>query len=426
MSAVDPVQARLKDGLFWRVWSDLYRVRAAVAYALLLTLPLIFTLNNHTFRVNRGAGLVLAGVALAMATRFDRRWLEPPVRQRIGGLFVFFGLFFVAWQWQNGDLWLNSQMLLYCGVAATFPVTLHWFRHAGSDALRYAFVWKLAGVIGATVLMVLAIMELESAGLRLLVREPPIYRDARHFNHDQFAILALIPLFALASRSRMAGAGWFAVSVLIAYPLVWSSGRAAIGALFIFACITVFLRILPLRSIGMLGLAVALATVLVFVTGRAELLLIQFGRIGEGADVVTSGRLQLWMDTLAAWSDSWSAVIFGIGPDAMRMVIRAKIGFPPVVQPHSVPIQVLTEFGVIGFVIFVAGLVIVGRRILAVLFDRTASREVRVAGAMLAAFGAYMFVDGILYHAIPLIIVMMLTAYLFHEDRRPAADAVHR
>jgi O-antigen ligase len=107
-------------------------------------------------------------------------------------------------------------------------------------------------------------------------------------------------------------------------------------------------------------------------------------------------------------------MLFGLGPDAVRMVVRAEIGFPPNVQAHSVIVQALIEFGLIGLGLVSAAIFVVARRAVAVLRSSIAPRDVRVAAALLVALGAYMFVDGILYHAIPLIMVMLLTAYLFH------------
>jgi O-antigen ligase len=394
----------------------LYRYQAGIAYALILLLPLIFTLDFHTFRVNRNAGLLLILGAFILAPKFDRSLLSPPASHKIGAILVFLGVFFVAWQWQHGDVWLNSQFLLYCGIAAMFPLAVQWFRRTGTAGLRYVFLLKLAGVVGATALFILAIADLTGPepSIGMLVREPPIYRDTRHFNYDHLVVLSLAVYFASLSKSRAEGIGWLAVCVAIGYVLAWSGGRAAIGSILVFLFVAGWSKAIPCRMAIAWTIALLISCALVVMSGRSDLLLGQFSRLGDGAEVMASGRLELWAGILGVWSRSWASMLFGLGPDAVRMVVRAEIGFPPNVQAHSVIVQALIEFGLIGLGLVSAAIFVVARRAVAVLRSSIAPRDVRVAAALLVALGAYMFVDGILYHAIPLIMVMLLTAYLFH------------
>ena len=295
---------------------------------------------------------------------------------------------------------------------------MQWFRHEHSEGLRFIFLCKLAGVLAATLLFILAIAELTDAaeGILLLVREPPIYRDTRHFNHDHFFTLALGAYFFSLAKSRVEQLIWFSICVAVGYVLVWSGGRAAIGALAIFLALSAWLNLFSRRAIAAWVMALLAGMVLVLVAGRGNLFLAQFGRNGGDRGEITSGRIEIWLDSLAVWWDSWATTLFGLGPDAMRMAVRAKIGYPPLVQPHNTLVQVLIEFGLIGLCLFTVAAFIVGRRIFAVLRTPTAPQELRVTAALLVSLGAYMLVDGILYHAIPLIMTMFLTAYLFHYE----------
>jgi hypothetical protein len=411
-------------------WQGLFQYKAAVAYALVLVLPLVYTLDLNTFLVNRNSGLLLLLAAAILAPKFDRSLLRPPMSHRIGGVLVVVGIFFVAWQWQHGDLWLNGQLLLYCGVAALFPISITWFRRTGSEGLKYAFMLKLAGVLGATALFFLSIAELkgDGAGVGILVREPPIYRDSRHFNYDHLIVLSLAAYYASISKVRAESIAWFIACVAIGYVLAWSGGRAAIGALIIFLCIAGWSKAIPRRTVVAWAIALLLSVALVAMTGRAGLLFGQFGqfaRLDEGANVVTNGRVELWTGILGVWSSSWTSTLFGFGPDAVRMVARAEIGFPPWVQSHSVVVQALIEFGLIGLALQSVAFFVVARRSFFVLRSNIAPSDVRVSAALLVALGAYMLVDGILYHAIPLIMVMLLTAHLFHYDLDSVVNASH-
>jgi O-antigen ligase len=118
-------------------------------------------------------------------------------------------------------------------------------------------------------------------------------------------------------------------------------------------------------------------------------------------------------------------MLFGFGPDAVRMVARAEIGYPPWVQSHSAIVQALIEFGLIGLALQSVAFFVVARRSFFVLRSNIAPSDVRVSAALLVALGAYMLVDGILYHAIPLIMVMLLTAHLFHYDLDSVVNASH-
>lgn len=405
------------------MWDRLYHIRAGAAYALVLVMPLIYTMNVHTFRVNRNAGWLLLVAALLLAPSIGHRLIRAYSTQKIGALLVFAGIFFVAWQWQHGDVWLNSQFLLYSGLAVLYPISVQWFRRTGSDGLRYVFMLKLAGVLGATLLFCLAIADLTSdpSGTGMLVREPPIYRDTRHFNYDHLFILSLAAYFASISKSRIENIGWFLACVAIGYVLAWSGGRAAIGSLAVFLLAATMSSVISRRTLIVWVFALLLSFVLVVATDRSGLLIGQLSRFGEAADVVASGRLEIWAGILSIWWDSWATMFFGLGPDAVRMV-RAEFGSPPWVQAHGVIFQALIEFGLIGLGIVLSAIFLIARRAWVVLRSSVAPRDVRAAASLLVAFGAYMLVDGILYHAIPLIVVMLLTAYLFHYELDSAAS----
>jgi O-antigen ligase len=89
------------------------------------------------------------------------------------------------------------------------------------------------------------------------------------------------------------------------------------------------------------------------------------------------------------------------------------------VQAHNSFVQVLLEFGLIGCCFLIALMLLVGRRVVRFLLNRSAVQEARVAAAILMVMFGYTLLDGILYHAIPLVFVMLLTAYLFSFDRAP-------
>jgi hypothetical protein len=74
----------------------------------------------------------------------------------------------------------------------------------------------------------------------------------------------------------------------------------------------------------------------------------------------------------------------------------------------------------LGLLLFSFLSVLVVRRVVEVLLARSAPQEARVTAALFVALLPYMLVDGILYYSIPLIMVMILTAYLFHLEIDPS------
>jgi O-antigen ligase len=398
--------------------SGIESVKAATIFGLFALLPLVFTLYFHTYLTNRYSAVLLLAGAWFLGARFNWQLLRPPASHRLGLIVLFAGVCCVAWQWQIGDLWLNSQFFLYLGIAAAYPLTLKWFRATKSVGFDYVFLWKLAGALGATLLFLPAIAETEAnGGIGYLLREPPIYGDARHYSHDQLFVLAIGAFFFARAAGKLEKIFWLCLCVVVAYPLFWSGGRAAIGALGLFLAICFAGNFFSRRAIALWVLALLAALALLVATDRDYLL---FSQLTRTAETVSSGRFEIWINSLRLWSDNWASTIFGFGPDAMRMTVRIRTGFPPVVQPHNTIVQVLIEFGLVGLLLFGFLSALVVRRIVEILFARSAPKDVRMTAALLTALLPYMLVDGILYYSIPLIMVMFLTAYLFHFDLDPS------
>lgn len=183
-----------------------------------------------------------------------------------------------------------------------------------------------------------------------------------------------------------------------------------------FLVLVLVARPVPFRPVAKCTLALIAGAGLAIASGNADIWFVQLERTGSSLDVATSGRLSLWIDSLGVWSDSWSSILFGLGPDAMRLHVRAEIGFPPIIQAHNSLVQVLLEFGLIGCGYFIALIALVGQRVARLLMNRAAAVEGRVVAAILIVMFGYTLLDGILYHAIPLVFVTLLTAYVFSLD----------
>lgn len=382
----------------------------AVVAAILL-LPLVATIVTGTSGVNLSAGMVLIAAALVLVLRFEVRWPSVPSRRVAGGLLALLGVFVAAWEWQVGEVWLNTQLLLYLGIAASLPALTSWFSKSGEDGALMLFELKLGAVIGSSLLMLAAVWSLpdDPGALQNLIYNPPIYGHLRHFNDDQLPAIALAFYFASLAKERNARVAWFIVLAGMGFLMAWSGGRGVMLSVGVYLALVATFRILPYRAIALGCGALALGALLVFLHPQTDLFLRLFFKWSGSLNNISSNRLAIWLASIDAWRENWLSIIFGFGPDAMRTTVRA---FPGIHQPHNAFIQMLIEFGLIGLCAFTAAVVLIARRVLATLRTHHASSEARVAAALLTAYGVYMLNDGIIYHAVPLTTVMLLTAYL--------------
>jgi O-antigen ligase len=404
-------------------------VRAVAALALVLLVPLLAGIAfGGTTVTNTAGGVALIAAAIALGVRFDRKWLRAPASHAVGGLLVFLGIFVVAWQWQVGDLWINSELLLYSATALALPAFTAWFRESRERGAKLAFELKLGAVIGSSLLVLGAVLSLpdDPGAVQTVLLNPPGYGHLRHFNNEQLPAIAFAIYFASLAKSRGAQIAWFFVVTAMGFLMAWSGGRGVILSVGIFLALVALWRVLPQRAVTLGCAALALGALLVLFYGQADLFLRLFFSWSGPLNDVSNNRMDIWLGSIGVWRESWLSVLFGFGPDAMRTSISVRIGFPAIHHPHNGFVQALVDFGLIGLGLFTAAVAVIARRILAILRARTAPSEVRVAAALLAAFGAYMLNDGIVYHAIPLTMVMLLTAYLFSYRLEPdgrTADA---
>jgi O-antigen ligase len=243
----------------------------------------------------------------------------------------------------------------------------------------------------------------------------------RHFNDDQLPAIALAVYFSWLARGPGAKIAWFVVLTAMGFLMAWSGGRGVMLSVGIFRSLIALFRVAQLRAVALGAAALALGALLVLLYGNADFFLGLFFRSSGSLNEISSNRLAIWMGSINVWRESWLSIFFGFGPDAMRTTISSQLGFPGIHQPHNGFVQALVEFGLIGLGLFTAAVAVIARRALAILRSPTASSEVRIAAALLTAFGAYMLNDGIIYHAIPLTMVMLLTAYLFSYRLEPDA-----
>ncbi|MBS0172619.1 MAG: O-antigen ligase family protein [Nitrospira sp.] len=124
--------------------------------------------------------------------------------------------------------------------------------------------------------------------------------------------------------------------------------------------------------------------------------------------VDTTGRVKIWEKALGGLADS---PILGQGADGYRLT---EWGTRGTVQPHNTVVQFLVEFGVLGCALIAALLYKSFYHPTLQLFSAGGSSHAAITSrlilACLGGIGVYSMVDGLLYHAIPMLLIAIILA----------------
>lgn len=136
--------------------------------------------------------------------------------------------------------------------------------------------------------------------------------------------------------------------------------------------------------------------------------------------VDTTGRVKIWKKALGGLADS---PMIGQGADGYRLTEWVTRG---TVQPHNTIVQFLVEFGLLGSALITFLLYKSFYQPTRQLFEpggaSYAAITSRLILACLGGISVYAMADGLLYHAIPMIliaIILALYSVMLNEDSRP-------
>lgn len=292
-----------------------------------------------------------------------------------------------------------------------------WFRSAGDAGLQTIYWAKLVATACAVsylflTLWLAAVPDMDWRQVGKL----PIYRNIRHLGYDLAVVASLGVMFWPLQKCSNRTFGWILFG-LLGYVSVWSAGRGQILAFFAF--IGVFCALLPdwSRRRYLLPPCVAFsAGGALFCVLNPDLAVWIIGKSSAGsADEITSGRLNIWIDTIQKFAKAdWLGIFVGLGPDAF---VRHSIA-PWLVQPHNFVIQILLEFGIVGLAAVALSALDFIRRSMSLLRSSAPSALSTGAIAAIAALILYGMVDGIFYHASPFMASMLLVAFVLSEGTR--------
>nr|WP_246386855.1 O-antigen ligase family protein [Litorivivens lipolytica] len=309
--------------------------------------------------------------------------------------------------------WFYAVQVLFVGAAVV------WFERCGISSFKWLFFSKII-IFGITLaLFVIYFLSLGEGGNPAAIKgNPPVFRHLRHFNYElAFLSMLAVGMFFVWRVRSVHYSFWGGLFLVLGFVSVWSGGRGQLLALcFFLLCLAVFSRkILFDRSVLISVLCFVVGGLLVFCTDWTYLVDSPLKRTVEFSSVnsVSSGRIAIWTEAIQHLERS---VFFGFGPDAF---LRLPMKSGPV-QPHSFLFQWLLEFGIVGSLALFIALYKIVRHCLRVLRGDD-SLAVITAASFLSGL-VFALVDGILYHALPSIMMGLLLAFLYSSRCNPRRD----
>ncbi len=239
----------------------------------------------------------------------------------------------------------------------------------------------------------------------------PHYANIRHFAYHGFiAAASATSLFVMSRRLEMTA---LVLTSAALFGIVLLGARGALIAWL--ACVFV-LFCFHRQRVRLLAFSLVAATVsvgLVYYLTSSGIVraptLIQ--RIGGGMENALYAA-----DRLAIWSDAIRAIIerpwFGYGPEGY---ILSRCCNPSVAQPHNFLLQFLLEVGTIGTGLMVLALASMVRSpggVRGIIGSLESDSSMLGLLAVLLSFLAYATIDGLLYHAIPVMHFAVFTSLL--------------
>lgn len=196
------------------------------------------------------------------------------------------------------------------------------------------------------------------------------YRAALTTHYSQNATYIVLVLLVVGSRllcmeknkRSKKDIAWFFL-ILFALLLTSKRGHLIFG---LAALVVVFYTLNPLKKdgkiskliIGGFGLVVIITIIFQIMPNTFEVLLGRF--VNNGYDDVTSGRIPMWMLAISLFLKQ---PFLGIGWSGYKYQYMTHIwaGYNPktaLLNTHNVYLQLLCETGIVGFVVFLAGVIL--------------------------------------------------------------------
>lgn len=216
---------------------------------------------------------------------------------------------------------------------------------------------------------------------------------------------------AVISQQRGHYFGWVAAASVLLALSFWSGTRSSIVALIAayFIALWFFPILRTIRAVGALVISLVAGLMLSFLHQVPHSAFGMFrmynSSTGQDSD---SGRREIWIDT---WRTALEHPLFGYGESQFRGLVDAGGGLYN--HPHNWPLQILFQWGAIGFACYFA--------LAALIWFKFQSTAQKIGPAALPAYLTatalivYSFYEGTLYHPYPIMMLGVAVAWVLSQ-----------
>lgn len=391
-----------------RVWTWPLAFGLLVYVAIDSYAPLAFIQYNYNRQV---AGYVfVAAATLLLFAVFDGQRFQN-VRPVIPWA-VALALSVAISTWRAPNLfWSVDRDHLYYAVCL-LGISLY-LTHREDDeriVLRYFIVVPVVHMI-FLVYMIFWLVRIQSEP-DVIMKRLPDFANIRHFAYHGFVAAACATsVFAMSRKFEVTA---FVLTTASLFGIILFGARGAFRAWAASALCMLLFHGQRARLLVFCISALAVSAGAVYYLTETGLLQVTslFSRFGSDEDSAfrMSDRIGIWIDALRAIMER---PLLGYGPEGF---LGSRCCNPAVAQPHNFILQFLLELGFIGAVLLVTTAWAAVRACGGFSIVRTnlaSDSGLLAVCAVLAGFLAYAMIDGLLYHAIPLVHFALFAALLF-------------
>lgn len=388
-----------------------------VCFAVLLSSVLSFLHGTAFYNAVVSYKALFWLAALTPVALMAGRRADPP-RVEVMIAFVFLAVVFTIAALSSGARQIS---FLRLGMYYSFFAFGFVLSHTLGKPSRSTVAWLLLAIamVHAPFLAIaLQVAALHDPNLAFV---PPYFGNVRHLGYLGFvAGAASLAFLILDQRLRAVG---ILLTVYALFGVIALGSRGALVAWVLTAAVFALLSGQLKRVMGMAAGCLGGAVALAYFAENANIFhapgLFDRAVLAEGVFTGTVGRPAVWLES---WRSFLEQPILGYGPEGFAI---AGVTQGMLAQPHNIVLQVLLEAGLLGLLAILAfGWALFAKRLQAVASSRRrhplADEEAGLL-AIMAGFFAFGLIDGVFYHAIPLLcFVIVLSAWM--AIRSPDGD----
>lgn len=380
-----------------------------------LIVPLLLTISLTSRPVNYWSAILQLVFVLIMLPETISELKKMYLGSNIFKLLIMsFSCLYLGWIWNALPLLKIDRSWHYPVYLLFFLAMTSWFKLYGKSGFFFILKIKIAAIVFAMAYLLFYILVILPPSNYMdahILTNPPIYRNIRHMNYDMALAIGLI-LFCFCAEKGLKNNILLLLLFACGLFTVWSAGRGQMLSLMIFIALLFYFQIAQtqIKKIYLAITALLLGGLSTFITGDTFFLVTKAinSQTADPLNELSTGRIALWQQaiTMLHQHNGW---LIGFGPDAW---LRLK-GWT--LHPHNFIIQWLFEFGVPVTLVLLA---IAFKGVICWIKTLKNAKEFgldqTIAALLLSTF-CYALLDGHFYHAIPLTMILIMSAYLYAQ-----------